>query len=362
MPPSSSSPRRRRTTLFNKDGISLFATILPSTDNDDEDQVDDNDGASPPHQNHDGIILTLALNRQQSKNVINPTMILLLIQALDVIDTHPMLIHTNNKALIVTGLSLNDDDDDDCKHHVHDKQTQALNNKSTIAAKFFSNGLDLEWMLQAGNNNSSSSNNKRTDPTSQLIESFNSQILARLLILPFRTIAAINGHCIGAGLFLSLACDYRIMRTERGYIQWPEANLGMRLTKGFMELSKAKIGTASSTRRILNDNKEVSLDNRRKGGLVVVDHHVLREGILTAKRYTSTEALHAGIIDIECNFDELYNVSFDLAKKGLPESFNGMNLSYFDPRAYTEMKIELWTDAYRALKFGKVQDLPESRI
>ena len=151
------------------------------------------------------------------------------------------------------------------------------------------------------------------------------------------------------------------MRTERGYIQWPEANLGMRLTKGFMELSKAKIGTAASTRRILDNNKEVSLDSRQ-GGLVVDDHHVLREGILTAKRYTSTEALHAGIIDIECNIDELYNASFDLAKKGLPESSEGMNLSYFDPRAYTEMKIELWTDAYRALKFGKVQDLPESRI
>ena len=322
--PSSSSPRRRRTTLFNKDGISLFATILPSTDNDDEDQVDDNDGASsPPHQNHDGIILTLTLNRQQSKNVINPTMISLLIQALDVIDTHPMLVHTNNKALIVTGLSLNDDDHEDCKHHVHDKQTQALNNKSTTAAKFFSNGLDLEWMLQAGNKNSSNNNNKKTtDPTSQLIESFNSQILARLLILPFRTIAAINGHCIGAGLFLSLACDYRVMRTERGYIQWPEANLGMRLTKGFMELSKAKIGTAASTRRIINDNKEVSLDSR-KGGLVVDDHHVLREGILTAKRYTSTEAFHAGIIDVECNIDELYNVSFNLAKKGIARIIGG---------------------------------------
>ena len=353
MPPSSRQ-RRRRTTLFNTDGISLFAaTILPSSSDDDE------DGASPQqHQNqneHDGIILTLALTRQHEKNVINPTMISLLIQVLNVIDTHPMLVHTNNKALIITGLSLIDDD--------HDKQTQTLtNNKSTITTyKFFSNGLDLEWMLQAGNDSSSSSNNKKRDPTSDLIESFNSEILARLLVLPFRTIAAINGHCIGAGLFLSLACDYRIMRTERGYIQWPEANLGMRLTKGFMELSKAKIGTAAANRRILDD-KKVSLNNSIQGGIMVVDHHVLREGILTAKRYTSTEALHAGIIDVECNIDELYNVSFDLAREGLPESSIGMNLSYFDPKAYTEMKIELWTDAYRALKFGKVGDLPESRI
>ena len=147
------------------------------------------------------------------------------------------------------------------------------------------------------------------------------------------------------------------MRTKRGYISWPEANLGMRLTKGFSELSKAK----------------------------VTNHKVLREGILTAKKYTSSEALVNGIVDVECDIEEIYKVAFDRAVEGLPES---MNLEYFDPKAYSklyecilcayemyihllihphlqllaEMKQEMYTDAYRALKFGKVEDLPYSRI
>ena len=48
--------------------------------------------------------------------------------------------------------------------------------------------------------------------------------------------------------------------------------------------------------------------------------------------------------------------------EGLPESSNNNPLEYFDAKAMTEMKIEMYTDAYRALKFGKVSDLPSSRI
>ena len=171
---------------------------------------------------------------------------------------------------------------------------------------------------------------------SELIESFNSDVLARILTLPLRTVAAINGHCIGAGLFLALACDYRIMRTERGYLQWPEANLGMRLTKGFAELSRAKVAGCH--------------------------RNVVREGVLGARRYTSTEAVASGIVDAECPIGELYNKAFQLAVCGLPESESGMSLDHFDPVAYSEMKVEMYADAFRALKFGKVGDPPYSRI
>ncbi len=299
------SPQQTKKTLFEKDGVSLVATILSSSSASDDDE-------------HDGIILTLYLHRHAEKNVINPTMISLLVQALHVIDTHPLLIHTNNKALIITGI-----DHDNLK-----------------MCKFFGNGLDLEWMMKASNNQNksaaaavSAATKNDENPTSQMIETFNSQVLAKILTLPFRTVAAINGHCIGAGLFVALACDYRFMRTERGYIQWPEARLGMRLTKGFAELSKAKIG----------------------------DYAVLREGLLTAKRYTSEEALSSGIIDGEYPLEELYSAAFRFAVEGLPESSNNP-LDYFDPKAYSEMKIETWCSAYRALKFGKVSDPPHSRI
>jgi enoyl-CoA hydratase/carnithine racemase len=313
--------------LFNKDGVSLSATLLTDSDSPTSNNTivtDDDEDIE-----HNGLILTLYLHRHTEKNAINPTIIQLMIQALDVVDSHPLVVNTNNKSLIVTAL----DDDADGKS----------------GGKFFCNGLDLEWMLRANNNNSSTSNetnnsddnggNNATSspaidnsPTSKMIQDFNSLILARILTLPFRTIAAINGHCIGAGLFLALACDYRLMRTERGYIQWPEARLGMRMTKGFAELSKAKIDT----------------------------HRVLREGLLTAKKYTSSEALEGGIIDAQYPIGELYREAFRWAMDGLPES--GLSLEYFDPKTYTEMKIEMYTDAYRALRFGSVENLPYSRI
>ncbi|KAL7439834.1 hypothetical protein ACHAXM_006890 [Skeletonema potamos] len=289
---------QKKKTLFERDGASLVATtILPSSSAGDDDD-------------HDGIILTLYLHRHAEKNVINPTMISLLVQALHVIDSHPLLVHTNNKALIITG----------------------IDHENLKICKFFGNGLDLEWMMKASNDQNNGAKNDE-NPTSLMIEQFNSQVLAKILTLPFRTVAAINGHCIGAGLFLALACDYRFMRTERGYIQWPEARLGMRLTKGFAELSKAKIG----------------------------DYAVLREGLLTAKRYTSEEALSLGIVDGEYPLEELYSAAFRFAMEGLPESSNNP-LDYFDPKAYSEMKMEIWCSAYRALKFGKVSDPPHSRI
>ena len=181
--------------LFNKDGISLFATALPTSDeggNEGNVAAAGNDDG-PDDDQHEGIILTLTLRRCHEKNVINPTMISLLIQALDTIDSNPMLANTNNKSMIITGLSLDEND-----------------NEPSLS-KFFSNGLDLEWMLRANDNDNSGKDGKesfrsmelgarkepKSNPTSTLIESFNSLVLARILTLPFRTVAAINGHCIG---------------------------------------------------------------------------------------------------------------------------------------------------------------------
>jgi len=155
--------------------------------------------------------------------------------------------------------------------------------------------------------------------------------LARLLVLDCRTVAAINGHAFGAGFFMALACDYRLMRTSRGYLCWPEANLGMRLAKGFAELIKAKI----------------------------LDPTVLRDGSLTAKRYGSGDALAAKLIDAECPIEELEAQSEELAEKGLPEN---LGLTGFNPKNYTKIKIELYTDAYRALTSGRIHAPPESRL
>ena len=54
------------------------------------------------------------------------------------------------------------------------------------------------------------------------------QLLNRLETLPCTTIAAIHGFCLGGGLELALACDYRIaLNTESTMIGFPEIKLGI---------------------------------------------------------------------------------------------------------------------------------------
>jgi len=233
--------------------------------------------------NEDTGIYTLRLNR--GPNVVNPEIVQLLGKALAIVEEAP-----HPKALVVTG-----------------------------TGKFFSNGLDLKF-LQASTDSQKGN----------MIVSF-WEFLARLLVMDCRTVAAINGHAFGAGLFMALACDYRIMRTSRGYLCWPEVNLGMRLAKGFSELTKAKVN----------------------------DPAVVREGVLTGKRYGSGAALTAKLIDGECPIEQLEQRTTALAEQGLPDN---LGLQYFNPETYKMIKIELYVDAYRALTSGKFNAPPESRL
>ena len=270
-----------------------------------------------PQFSQDGIVLTrdpstgiflLHLNRLSSKNVFDPTFVGAVSSAIKHVEkaSHP-------KALVITGLEYDDSSGDAAGATVNN------NNKSKKKPphKFFSNGLSLEYML--------------TNPegTAPMIESV-WRLLGRILILDCRTVAAINGHAFGAGLFLALACDYRLMRTERGFVNFPELNLGMRLAKGFAEISKAKLTTAT-----------------------------LREGVLTGKRYGSGDAVQAGIVDEECAVEELLERAVAMAEAGLPDNLGAAS---FDAQSFSQMKVELYTDAYRALALGSVDAKPESRL
>ncbi len=52
------------------------------------------------------------------------------------------------------------------------------------------------------------------------------RMLSRFEDLPFPTVAAINGICLGGGLELALACDYRVMSTAAS-VGFPEIKLGI---------------------------------------------------------------------------------------------------------------------------------------
>ena len=90
--------------------------------------------------------------------------------------------------------------------------------------KFFSNGLDLEWIAAHGDEGMAFVNYE-----------FNG-LLKRLLTFPVVTVAAINGHAFAGGCLLAMSHDYRIMRTDRGFLCMNEIDLPSPLAPGMAAL------------------------------------------------------------------------------------------------------------------------------
>jgi len=100
---------------------------------------------------------------------------------------------------------------------------------TTGTGKFYSNGLDLEWMAGEG-----------PDGAQAFLASVHA-LFARMLCFPAATVAAINGHAFAGGGMLALAHDFRVMREDRGYFCLPEIDLGAPLTEGMTALIQCKL-------------------------------------------------------------------------------------------------------------------------
>jgi len=68
------------------------------------------------------------------------------------------------------------------------------------------------------------------------------ETLCRLEQTPKLVIAAVNGHCVGGGLEIALACDLRIARKDAGKFGLPEVSLGVLPgTGGTQRLARALV-------------------------------------------------------------------------------------------------------------------------
>ena len=99
---------------------------------------------------------------------------------------------------------------------------------TTGGGKFYSNGLDLDWLAANGEH-------------AQWYVGRVQGMLARILTLPVPTAAAVVGHAFGAGAMLALAHDFRVMRADRGYFCFPEADIRIPFTPGMAALIQAKL-------------------------------------------------------------------------------------------------------------------------
>ncbi len=138
--------------------------------------------------------------------------------------------------------------------------------------KFYSNGLDLEWL--GGHPERLGSYVGRVHA-----------LFSRVLTLPVPTVAALNGHAFGAGAMLAIAHDYRVMRDDRGYLCFPEVDIHIPFTPGMAALIMAKL------------TPRAALD-----------------AMTTGRRFPATAAHDAGLVDAVAGLDDLPDAAADLVR------------------------------------------------
>jgi len=142
----------------------------------------------------------------------------------------------------------------------------------TSEGKFFSNGLDLNWM------------GKNRSEIPLMLKSF-MKIVARVLVFPVPTIAVLNGHAFAGGCMFSMAFDFRYMNESKGFMCMPEIDLHMALTPGMSAVMACKI----------------------------TNSNVLRDLVLIGKRYGGKECQAMQLVDFALPESELLQKALDYA-------------------------------------------------
>jgi Delta3-Delta2-enoyl-CoA isomerase len=142
----------------------------------------------------------------------------------------------------------------------------------SATGKFWSNGLDLEWMAA------------NQDQIAAHVDAVHA-MFARVLTLPVPTVAALQGHTFAAGAMLALAADFRVMRADRGFFCLPEVDIHIPFTPGMAALIQARLSRKTA-----------------------------HEAMTTARRYGGADALAAGIVDAVAGEGEVLSAALEIAR------------------------------------------------
>ena len=99
--------------------------------------------------------------------------------------------------------------------------------------KNFSQGIDVMWITDLMQKN-------EHQPVIDFINEMDN-VFKKMLLYPVPVIAAINGHAFGNGSILSCTCDFRFMRSDRGFFCFPEVNIGIPFRWGMNAFVKKAI-------------------------------------------------------------------------------------------------------------------------
>ena len=183
-----------------------------------------------------------------------------------------------------------------CLQQVEDAAPCAL--VSTAQGKYWSNGLDLEWMATQG---------ERAPAFLTRVHG----LLARVLEMGVPTVAALQGHTFAAGAMLALAHDDRVMRADRGYFCLPEIDIGLPFSPGMSALIAARLSPRAA-----------------------------HEAMTTGRRYGGSDAANAGLVEDAVEASEVLPRALARA-----EALTGKN-----PDTLRVIKQQLYGDALTALR------------
>jgi enoyl-CoA hydratase/carnithine racemase len=150
--------------------------------------------------------------------------------------------------------------------------------------KFFSNGLDLEWLQAEGEH--------RGGDREVFGDEF-MKLMSRIITFPIPTIAAVNGHGFGAGLMVALCHDARIMREDRGFLCANEMQIGFRIPTPELGLFRHKLPA-----------------------------NVFFETVQLARRWSGPDALAAGVVQHTASLEALQGIAMERAKSLAPLGAN----------------------------------------
>ncbi len=127
--------------------------------------------------------------------------------------------------------------------------------------KSWSQGIDLVWVTGAFNE-------KRFQDVKGFLYGLN-DMFKRILTYPMPVIAAINGHAFGDGSIMACCCDFRFMKSGRGFFCFPEVDISIPFLPGM----QAIITKAFPYYKL----QEAAFSGKRYGADELAAHHVIEK-------------------------------------------------------------------------------------
>jgi enoyl-CoA hydratase/carnithine racemase len=176
-------------------------------------------------------------------------------------------------------------------------------------AKSWSQGIDLTWMM-------AKMQQKDIQGIRDFMYGINS-VFKRVLLYPMPVIACLNGHAAANGAILACACDFRFMRSDKGFFFFPEIDIGIPFLPGMIAFLKKAIPYDKFNEMTLTGRRCTASEMAASGVLLKAcesEESLIAETMAFARSLQKKRGvfgemkrrLHAGIIEVIDKEDPKY--------------------------------------------------------